>query len=74
MGSQVTAAFITPECRRNKGDEGAWLEACQRLAEAYTDVLAGWAGQPQQPTLNLILTMDRPTSGGDMTQRDRSET
>lgn len=58
--SQVTAAFITPECRTNRGDQGAWDEAVARLKAEYDAVLDGWEKEPQQPTLNLILTMDRP--------------
>ena len=57
---QVTAAFITPECRGNRGDQGAWDEAVDRLLTQYIDVLNGWAGRAEQPTLNLILTMERP--------------
>lgn len=59
-GSQVTAAFITPECRTNRGDDGAWNEAVDRLRKEYDSVCQGWGGNEKQPTLNLILTMERP--------------
>jgi hypothetical protein len=57
---QVTAAFITPACRANRGDEGAWDEAVARLRAEYDSILAGWKDAPEQPTLNLVLTMERP--------------
>ena len=58
--SQITAAFITPECRASRGDEGAWVEAVTRLRVEYDAVLEGWKNHSSQPTLNLILTMERP--------------
>jgi hypothetical protein len=60
IDGQVSAAFITPDCRRNRGVDGAWDEAVARLRAEYDAVLEGWQGSPQQPTLNLVLTMDRP--------------
>lgn len=61
--SQVIAAFITPDCRVNRGDEGAWEEAAARLKAEYDAVLGGWKNEPEQPTLNLILDLERPESG-----------
>lgn len=61
MASQITAAFITPECRQNRSVDGAWDEAVARLRAEYVAVLESWKDQPQQPTLNLVLTMDRPS-------------
>jgi hypothetical protein len=58
--SHVTAAFITPECRTNRGDGGAWEEAVARLREHYDAIIIGWEGAPVQPTINLILDMERP--------------
>lgn len=58
---QVTAAFITPTCRANKGDAGAWDEAVERLREQYNSICEGWRDKPEQPTLNVVLTMERPT-------------
>jgi|ERR1700733_14371249 len=60
VGTQITAAFITPECRANRGDEGAWQEAVVRLGQQYFEIVQAWEGRPEQPTLNLILTMERP--------------
>lgn len=62
-GSQVTAAFITPECRANRGVVSAWQEAVSRLADEYFAIMDGWEGQTEQPTLNLILTLERPGGG-----------
>jgi hypothetical protein len=59
-GTQITAAFITPDCRANRGQAAAWDEAVARLRVQYDDILAAWEGQPQQPTLNLVLMMERP--------------
>lgn len=56
---QVTAAFITPECRENRGIEGAWDEAVARLRAEYDAIVEGWKNERRQPTLNLVLTMDR---------------
>ncbi len=60
--TQLTAAFITPECRENRGDYGAWTEAMARLYGEYAAVLRGWRESPVQPTLNLRLTLGRPTA------------
>lgn len=60
-GTQVTAVFITPECRSNRGDMGAWDEAVKRLRTQYDEVVEGWQGRDEQPTLNLVLTMERPS-------------
>lgn len=57
--TQISAAFITPECRRNRGVDGAWDEAVARLRAEYDAVLEGWKDHPQPPTLNLVLTMER---------------
>jgi hypothetical protein len=62
MSTQVTAAFITPTCRANRGEDGAWDEAVARLRREYDAIVAAWAQRPAQPTLNLILTMDRPVA------------
>jgi hypothetical protein len=34
-GSPASHAIITPECRRNRADDGAWIEAVRRAEEAY---------------------------------------
>ncbi len=60
LGTQVSAAFITPTCRANRGDDGAWDEAVRVLREHYDQIVEGWRRHPEQPTLNLVLTMERP--------------
>jgi hypothetical protein len=61
----INRANITPECRTGRGDEGAWDEAVQRLRATYEQVVDGWRDEPEQPTLNLILTMERPGGSDD---------
>ena len=34
-GSQVTTAWVTDECRANRGTEGAAREAVERLVQEY---------------------------------------
>jgi hypothetical protein len=63
FGTQVSGAFITPECRTNRSNEGAWDEAVARLKAEYDAVVKGWEHASAQPTLNLILTMERPGDG-----------
>lgn len=58
--NQVTAAFITYECRLNRGNTGAWEEAVERLRAHYDLIVKGWADHAEQPTLNLVLEMERP--------------
>lgn len=58
--SQVTAAFITPDCVSNRGQDGAWDEAVARLKVEYDAVLSGWSAAPVKPTLNLRLMIERP--------------
>jgi hypothetical protein len=57
----VTRAFITPECRENRGVDGAWDEAVRRLRVEYDAILGGWAGEDDQPTLTLMLLYERST-------------
>jgi hypothetical protein len=56
----ISTANITPECRVNRGDDGAWEEAVARLKEHYDLVVNGWRGNDRQPTMNLVLEMERP--------------
>lgn len=58
--TQLTAALITPDCRANRGDDGAWDEAVRRLRAEYDLVVEGWSQAPQQPTINLRLMLERP--------------
>lgn len=57
---RITSAFITPDCRANRGDAGAWREAVDRLRAEYDAVLDGWRGIEPAPTLNLVLELERP--------------
>ncbi len=57
---QVTAAYITPDCRSGRGVDGAWDEAVARLREQYDAVLAGWGDRADEITLDLILALRRP--------------
>ena len=56
----ITRAFITPECRENRGADGAWEEAVKRLRTEYEAVVAGWADEDEQPTFALQLLYERP--------------
>jgi hypothetical protein len=56
----VTRAFITPECRENRGSDGAWEEAVRRLRVEYEAVVEGWAEAHEQPTFALMLLYERP--------------
>lgn len=56
----VTRAFITPDCRENRGADGAWEEAARRLRAEYDAILDGWDGEVEQPTLALSLLFHRP--------------
>jgi hypothetical protein len=58
-GSPVAHAIITEECRRNRTDEGAWDEAVARAKAEFDAIVEGWRGRPQ-PTLHLVLMMERP--------------
>jgi hypothetical protein len=60
-GAPAWHSIITTECRTNRTDEGAWDEAVARAKEQYDAIVAGWAAAPVQPTLHLILTIERPT-------------
>ena len=56
----ITRAFITPECRENRGTEGAFDEAVARLRTEYEAVVAGWADEDETPTFALMLFYERP--------------
>lgn len=58
----ITRAFITPECRENRGVQGAWEEATRRLRAEYEAVVEGWADADEKPTLALMLFYERPIS------------
>ena len=56
----ATQALITPECRENRGNDGAWDEAIRRLRVEYDAILGGWEDAAEQPSLALALYLDRP--------------
>lgn len=58
--TRVNSVTITPECRAGRGDQGAWDEAVDRLGAEYSAICRGWALKGQQPTLRLVLEMQRP--------------
>lgn len=58
--SRVNSATITPRCRTSQGDQGAWDAAVDRLGMEYSAICRGWAHKPEQPTLRLVLEMERP--------------
>jgi len=57
---RIDEQIITPECRKMWLDDGAWNEACCRLAEHYERVIDEWKDQPVQPTFILKLFYIRP--------------
>ena len=59
-GTPALHAIITPECRSTRGDEGAWAEAVARAKAEYDAILAGWRRSELQPTLHLVLGIERP--------------
>lgn len=59
-GSSASHSIITPLCRTNRSDGGAFDEAVARARQEYDAIVAGWADSPDQPTLHLILTIERP--------------
>lgn len=59
-GAPASHSIITPVCRENRGDDGAFDEAVERARVAYDAVVQGWAGLDRQPTIHLVLTVERP--------------
>ncbi len=59
-GTSAVFAVITPECRELHGNEGALEEAFKRVRDQYWHIVDGWKDSPQQPTLRLVLTNERP--------------
>lgn len=60
IGSPAHHSVITPECRSGRGDEGAWDEAVARAKAAYDAIVTGWRNSERQPTLHLVLGLERP--------------
>lgn len=61
QGIACSHSIITPICRANRGDGGAFDEAVERARRKYDEIVNGWAGEPIQPTIRLVLTVERPT-------------
>lgn len=61
-GAPASHSIITVECRTNRGDAGAFDEAVERARKAYDEIVEGWRTAPIQPTLHLVLTIERPSS------------
>ena len=59
-GTPVQHSIITPECRQGRGDGVAWDEAVARAKAQYDAILAGWRTSELQPTLHLVLGIERP--------------
>lgn len=51
--------IITPTCRRNRTQDGAWLEACDRLRKQY-DEICFQRGDVSLCDFHLLLTLDTP--------------
>lgn len=58
--TRVNSVTITPQCRSAEGDLGAWDEAVDRLGLEYAAICRGWVNKAGQPTLTLVLEMQRP--------------
>lgn len=50
---------ITPECRDNRTNQGAWDEAVERLWYEYVGILSGWEEVGKHPTVTLTLAVER---------------
>jgi hypothetical protein len=59
-GGLVALRPITPEHRAERGVVTAWEETVRQLANEYLEVVEGWEGFADQPTFNLILTIEKP--------------
>lgn len=58
-GIAAAHAIITEECRRNRGDVGAFEEAVRRLRKAFDEGLTFWAlGTGKR--IHLVLTVELP--------------
>jgi hypothetical protein len=56
-GKKAHHAWVTDECRSNRGDAGAGKEAADRLIEEYRECLrAGW---PSGTRFHFVLTVER---------------
>lgn len=55
-------SIITPECRQNRTNHGAFEEAVARARSAYEQTVQNWYGMNRQPTMHLLLTVARPAT------------
>ena len=53
-------AIIRPDCRKNRGDNGALDEAFRRIRAEYLACLEGWRAAGKDPVLHVKLTIERP--------------
>jgi hypothetical protein len=62
-GINALHAVITPVCRKNRGQDGAFDEAVRRIREEYDSVIKGWTenGKPDGINLHLVLSVERVT-------------
>lgn len=55
-------AIITQDCRKGRGDDGAFEEAVRRLRREYEHAVKGWGDYPVN--FHVVLTVERlPASG-----------
>lgn len=58
-GVTAVHAVISPTCRRNRTDAGAFDEAVRRLRAEYEAILAGWRERSDGFDVHLVLTVER---------------
>lgn len=58
-GIQAGHCIITPNCRDNRTQSGAWEEACQRLKLEY-DKICEQRGDINQCDFHLALILETP--------------
>lgn len=58
-GIQAGHCIITPTCRENRGQDGAWVEACARLRKQY-DEICDQRPDIDQCDFHLALVLETP--------------
>lgn len=58
-GAVAAHAIISDDCRRNRGNEGAFEEAIVRLRKQYDQIVDGWP-IGSDVKIHLALTIERP--------------
>ncbi len=53
-------AVISHACRQLRTDGGAFDLAVSRCRVQYEKALEGWRKQGKEPTIHLVLTVERP--------------